>query len=261
MRVLITGASRGIGAAVARQFAKLQPGCHLALLGRSLDASSRSHGSLLGVAERCEDLGASATAFPVDHRSGEDTRDAIKTAIFHLGGIDVLVNNASCMWTSPVASPDKMDDLWSVNTKTTLVAIQEAEAPLRTSKGSIVTMSPPLRMCNTEWIRQHPAFTVSKYGMSIATLAAASSGVRANCLWPRHFVATEATRALEHTIPGAYTDGRPPEDVALAVYVLAMNERVNCRTLMDDEVIPMPPTAAPLSMFANERPPKFPTSC
>ena len=116
-------------------------------------------------------------------------------------------------------------------------------------------MSPPIRTGRLDWISPHPAYTISKYSMTLATLSAASFRIRANCLWPRHTVATHATRRLEDSLrmDGVYSRGRPPEDVAEAVYALATSESMTGRALYDDEVLQdMPSTSAPLNLFSTE---------
>lgn len=264
MRVLVTGASRGIGAAVARAFARAHgPDCSVALLARSLAVPSHDGlaGTLADTARDVEAHGARAVAFGVDFRDGERVRGAVRDAVHELGGLDVLVNNASALWARPRVSPKTMDLMLHVNTRSTLVCLQECADALEASEGAVVSLSPPVRPGRLEWLADHPAYTVSKYGMTLATLSAATDRVRANCLWPRHLVATAATRSLESVVPGAFTKGRPPDDVARAVHSLALRRDLNARTLLDDEVLALPPTEAPLDAFVDAVRPTVVSAC
>lgn len=259
MRVLVTGASRGIGAAVARAFAqKHGADATIAVLGRSL--SEPSHGALSGTLletmRAVESFGAGAIPLQANLRCAEETVDAVRSALRSLGGLDVLVNNASALDLQG-RTIRQMDLVHQVNARATLLMNTECRGALEESSGSVVTMSPPIRLGRLEWISPHPAYTVSKYSMTLSTLAFASERVRANCLWPRYTVATSATRRLERLgAPGApHAEGRPAEDVALAVYALATSTAWNAQTLFDDDVIQLPPTRAPLDLFATDEDP------
>lgn len=273
LRVLITGASRGIGAAVARAFAETSSSSRpvlLALLGRSLSRPphEKLEGTLLDVVRDVEKRFPNASAFPVrvDLSDGEAARDAVQGALHSLGGrLDVLVNNASALWLgNGPTSVRKLDLVHNVNTRATLVCLQEAREALlgseREGGGSVVTLSPPIHLSRLDWIAAHPAYTLSKYGMTLATLGEARPDkLRANCLWPRHTVATAATLRLEEEglLPDAHSMGHSPDLVAKAVVRLALDPSTgNARTLYDDQVLPdLFPTStrAPLDAFAEPR--------
>ena len=174
------------------------------------------------------------------------------------GGLDVLVNNASAL----VTKRKQMDLAYEVNTRHE-ICLDECEAALEASCGAVVTMSPPSRLGRLEWIRRHgAAYTLSKYSMTLATLAKASTRVRANCLWPRHMVATAATARLEaeEGVEGAFSRGRCADDVARAVYAMATHPTWRARTLLDDEVCDLPAVDAPLDAYVEtERRPKWPS--
>jgi NAD(P)-dependent dehydrogenase (short-subunit alcohol dehydrogenase family) len=225
-------------------------------------------GTLLDVARGIRERTphASAVPFRVDLADGDAARDAVREAVHCLGGeLDVLVNNASALWLGKgPTSVKKLDLVHNVNARATLVCLQEAREALRRSPlpggGSVVTLSPPIRLGRLDWISAHPAYTLSKYGMTLATLGEACVGqLRANCLWPRHTVATAATLRLERerVLPGAYSRGRSPDLVAQAVVRLALDPGMgNGRTVYDDQVLPglFPvPTDAPLDVFAEPR--------
>lgn len=258
MRVLITGASRGIGASIAKFVAKKHGGqAMVSLLGRSLrqPVHDELDGTLLDTAASVEREGAVALPFQVDMRCGEELTHVLRNAVNAMGGIDVLVNNASALYATRTLPPRRMDLMYQVNTRGALLCMQTCHPLLEESKGSIVTLSPPLNLAKLQWLSDHPAYTISKYSMTLATIAHASRNVRANCIWPRYTVATSATHRLETRlgVRHAYTRGRDPMDVAEAVYKLAVAKRTNARTFYDDEIVTLPTTDAPLDVFAEER--------
>ena len=256
MRILITGGSRGIGAAIAAKYASIfTHKAVITVLGRSMNKPShtKTPGTLLETVERVESFGAKGVAVKVDMQNYESVSSSLKTAIDGMGGLDILVNNASALYASQTLSKKQMDLLHNVNARATLLAIELCKPALQKSRrGSIVTISPPLRLGRLDWITRHPAYTISKYSMTLATLGAASETVHANCLWPRHTVATSATKRLEEQgFEGAYTRGRSVTDVARAVCELSLLN-LNAQTVYDDEVVDLATTEAPLDMFARE---------
>ena len=255
--MLITGASRGIGAATARLFARTHgASLRIALLGRSKDGPSHValSGTLLETARDVEEHDGAAFPVAVDMSDGSALVAAVEQAVHTLGGLDVLVNNASVLATTPTLSPKRMDLMHAVNTRGTLLCIQTCAEALAESRGAIVTMAPPIRLGRTEWVAAHPAYTISKYGMTLATLGAASARVRANCLWPRRTVATAATRLLEDTgvLPGAFSRGRSEDFVARAVHAVAVERTCNAETLLDEDVLdPDDGGDAPVDAFVD----------
>lgn len=259
MRVLITGASRGIGASIARTFAKKCPGAHIALVARSMDTPSHDglQGTLAEVASDVRALGGVALPMEIDARDGRAWQEGMRAVVDSFSGLDVLVNNASALHLDRSTKLKHMDLLHQVNARATMLAIQECEKALEKSQGSIVTMSPPVRMGRLDYIRNHPSYTISKYSMTLATLGAASERVRANCLWPKHTVATAATKRLEaHHVPGAFSKGREPSLIAECVYKLAVEDaHVNAQALLDEDVINLPACDAPLDLFVEDTAP------
>lgn len=254
MRVLITGGSRGIGAAIAARYAAIYAQkATIAVLGRSLTEAShpKTPGTLLKTVEQIEAFGAKGIPFRVDMRDNASLSAVVEEALVAMDGLDILINNASALHLSRTPTIKQLDLLNSVNTKSTLVAIDRCKPSLETSRGAIVTLSPPLHLGNLDWISKHPAYTISKYSMTLATLGAASDRVRANTLWPRHTVATCATKRLEKEgYKNVHAHGRPVGDVARAVCELSVSHW-NAQTLYDDDVLDLPSTNAPLDMFAR----------
>ena len=265
MRVLITGASRGIGRAIAQTFARHHgPKLVVGLMGRSLakPAHPLLEGTLTDTAREVEAHGGVPILLEADARDVRVLTHGVRNFLCAAGGLDVLVNNASALVpATPFPNPKRMDLVYEVNTRATAVCLQECREALSSSSsspGSVVTLSPPIRMSRLEWIRQCGVpYTVSKYSMTLATLAEASDRVRANCLWPRHTVSTAATLHLEASgrLPNAYSHGRDPLHVGEAAHRLAVVDTFrNAQCVFDDDVLPdLPPTNAPLDAFAEER--------
>ena len=259
MRVLVTGASRGIGAAIARRFA-FGKNASVAVLGRSLDAPSHPplHGTLRETADAIELCGGKAFPYQVDMRDGEAVTETVASAIRDMGGLDVLINNASVLAVGPSAdTPKSMQLLSAVNTHATMLCLNTARPALEESAGNIVTLSPPIRLARLDWIQKHGvSYTLSKYSMTLATLASATRNVYANCVWPKYCVATAATYRLERegVMRGAHSNGRPAEDTAEAVYRVAVTRRWNASALLDEDVYDMPPAhpLAPLDAYVTE---------
>lgn len=252
MKVLITGASRGIGAAVARSFAKR--GAQIVLVARSKNDPVRGglKGTLMDTEREVRALGGVPIVMHCDVGDATAWKDTLRNINNSLDGVDVLINNASALYINKTTTVKEMDVLYRVNTRATMLAIQECLPHMNRNGGSIVTLSPPIRMGRLEWLTMHPPYTVSKYSMTMATLAAASTDVRANCLWPKRMVATAATKRLEGFVPGAYTNGRSPDEVSESIYKLAVEMDCNAECVLDEDVMDMSSYDAPLDAFVED---------
>ena len=145
MRVLITGASRGIGASIANFFAS-KTNCQIALLARSLDTPSHSKlkGSLLDVVDQVKKKGSIAHPFQCNIKNGKDLENTVDNVLKKMGGIDILVNNASMLMLNPNPSLKERDIVHNVNARATMICIDKCLESLEKNDGSIVTISPPI---------------------------------------------------------------------------------------------------------------------
>ena len=247
-----------MGAAIAKKFAqKHGEKAKIALLGRSLTVPSHSKRSatLLETAKTVQLFGARALPVAVDMQDDVSLAQSVRRVCNSFRGLDVLVLNASTVSADPSPSANTVDWLFRTNIRATLRTIDECRPYLQRSQGSIVSISPPVRMGRLEWLSKHPAYTISKYGMTMATLSAASGDIRACTVWPRRIIATAATNddpELYREFKGACSEGRSPSDFAEAVYSVSTNRRMNARCLFDEDVKSMAPCDAPLDVFADE---------
>jgi citronellol/citronellal dehydrogenase len=221
--LFISGGSRGIGLAIAREVAKA--GGNVALIAKTDTPNPRLPGTIHEAADELRALGA-AGVLPIvgDIRDEERVAAAVAETVSAFGGIDLCVNNASALNLGDVASlPVKRFDLiQSVNVRGTFVVTQACLPHLRESDHArVLTLSPPLNL-DPVWFAP-AAYTVSKYGMSIVTLGVAQTerenGVAANCLWPLTAIATAAVKNL---LGGAeaVAHTRTPEIVADAAAIM-----------------------------------------
>jgi citronellol/citronellal dehydrogenase len=219
----ISGGSRGIGLAIARELARA--GGNIALIAKTDKPNPKLPGTVHEAAEELRGLGA-AGVLPIvgDIRDEERVAEAVAETVSEFGGIDLCINNASALNLGDVGSlPVKRFDLiQSVNVRGTFVVTQACLPHLRESDHArVLTLSPPLNLDPT-WFAP-AAYTVSKYGMSIVTLGVARTerehGVAANCLWPLTAI---ATAAVQNLLGGdeAVAHTRKPEIVADAAAIM-----------------------------------------
>ncbi|MDV6264717.1 SDR family oxidoreductase [Rhodococcoides yunnanense] len=196
----ITGASRGIGAAIACAFA--EAGAAVVLFAKSGSAHATLPGTVYSVAEDIEVAGGRALAIPGDLRNDADIESAIAKTVEVFGGLDIVVNNAAAFDTTPTTrmSMKRYDLLHAINARGSF-SVSRAAIPHLTasSAGHILSISPPLDL-DPKWLGAHLAYTTTKYAVSLATLGLAAeladSNVAANSLWPATAIATEAIRSI-----------------------------------------------------------------
>ncbi|MBX3661903.1 MAG: NAD(P)-dependent oxidoreductase [Burkholderiales bacterium] len=200
--VFITGASRGIGRAIALRCAR--EGANVVVTAKTVAPHQKLPGTIHEVAREVEQAGGRALAIPLDVRDEAAIAAAVAQAAAHFGGIDILVNNASAIQlTGTLDTPARRFDLmFGVNVRGTFLCSQACLPHLlKADNPHILNLAPPLAM-DPKWFRDHLAYTMAKYGMSLCTLGMAeefrSRGVAVNSLWPR---TTIATAAIEVNFP------------------------------------------------------------
>ncbi|MDX1502313.1 MAG: NAD(P)-dependent oxidoreductase [Thermoanaerobaculia bacterium] len=241
-RLFITGASRGIGRAIA--LAAARQGASVAIVAKTAEPHPKLPGTIHTVAEEVDAAGGRGLAVQADIRYEEQVHVAMETVVAELGGLDALVNNASAIWLAPTTeTPMKRFDLmWGVNARGTYLCSRTAIPHLRRGDNPhILNLSPPLDL-DPRWFRNHTAYTISKYGMSMCAMGMAAElagdGIAVNALWPRTVIRTAALAML----PPGYVEPeacREPEIVAdAAVAILARPSR-ECtgNFFIDDEVL------------------------
>ncbi|HEX6902815.1 MAG TPA: NAD(P)-dependent oxidoreductase [Thermoanaerobaculia bacterium] len=239
--LFITGASRGIGKAIALRAAA--DGANVAIAAKTTEPHPKLPGTIYTAAEEIEAAGGKALPLQVDIRDEEQVQAAVTRTLDTFGGIDVLVNNASAIsLTGTLETPMKRFDLmWGVNARGTYLCSQACIPYLKKAENPhILTLSPPLNM-DPKWFRNHVAYTMAKYGMSMCVLGMAEEfrpdGIAVNALWPRTVILTAALAMLGGRIP---PEGcRKPEIMADAAHaILTRDSRSHTGNFyIDDEVL------------------------
>ena len=242
--LFISGASRGIGLAIAKRAAR--DGANLVLVAKTTEPNPKLPGTLYSAAEEIEAAGGKALPIPTDIRDEAAVAAAVAQGVERFGGIDILVNNASAINLTPTpATPMKRFDLmFGVNVRGTYCCTQACLAELIKSAQAgrnphVLNMSPPLSM-KEHWFAPHVAYTMAKYGMSMCTLGHAGEfrkhGIAVNSLWPRTAIATAALQM----IPGIDTAlCRKPEILSDAAYFILTSDAkaTTGNFFIDDEVL------------------------
>ena len=221
--LFITGASRGIGEAIAMRAAR--DGARIVVVGKTSEPHPKLRGTVPATCAAIEAAGGEALACIADIRDEQAVAAAVERARERFGGIDILVNNASAIsLTDTSNTPIKRFDLMhSVNTRGTFLCSQLCLPLLVESDNPhILTLSPPPTL-RADWFAPHLAYTLSKYGMSLCTLGLAeelrSRGVAVNSLWPKTMIATAAVENLLGG-PAALGRCRKPAIVADAAHAI-----------------------------------------
>jgi citronellol/citronellal dehydrogenase len=244
--LFITGGSRGIGLAIALRAAR--DGANVAIAAKTTEPNPKLPGTIYTAAAEIEKAGGKALPIACDIRDEAAVRAAVAATASAFGGIDILVNNASAIsLTGTLATPMKRFDLmFGVDVRGTFLCSQACLPHLESSalagrNPHILTLSPPLNL-DPKWFRDHVAYTIAKYGMSMCVLGMAeefrASGIAVNALWPRSVIATSAIAM----IPGAGAEMhrmRTPEIMADAAHaILTRDARTTTRNFfIDDEVL------------------------
>ena len=241
--IFITGASRGIGHAIAIRAAR--DGANIVIAAKTTEPHPKLPGTIFTAAADMEKAGGTALAVATDIRDEAQVDAAIAAAVERFGGIDILINNASAIsLTGTLETPMKRFDLMhQVNTRGTYLCSQKAIPHLlKVSNPHILNISPPIFSTLTpRWFAPHVGYTMAKLGMSLCVLGMAeefrSRGVAVNALWPRTAIDTEAIRLIAGQ--DARLKTRRPEIMADAAYWILTqpSRKVTGRFFLDDEVL------------------------
>ena len=240
--LLITGASRGIGLAIALRAAR--DGANIVVAAKTEVPHPKLPGTIYTAAEEIERAGGTALPLVVDIRSEDVVRKAVEQTMERFGGIDILVNNASAIYLAgTLETPMKRFDLMhQVNVRGTYLCSQVCIPHLKNAGNPhILNLSPPLNM-ETRWFAPHVAYTMAKYGMSMCVLGMAEelkpAGIAVNALWPR---TTIATAAVQNLLGGdeIMRRSRKPDIVADAAHWILTQDSVSTsgNFFVDEDVL------------------------
>lgn len=221
--LFVTGASRGIGLAIALRAAR--DGANIAIAAKTSDPNPKLEGTIHTAAAEIEKAGGKALPLVCDIRDEAQVAESVAKAADAFGGIDICVNNASAISLTPIGEtePKRFDLMFDINTRGTFVTTQACLPHLRKAENPHVLMlSPPLDM-KPQWFAGHVAYSIAKYGMSLCVLGLAEElkgdGIAVNALWPR---TTIATAAIKNVLGGdkLMRMSRKPDILADAAYLV-----------------------------------------
>jgi citronellol/citronellal dehydrogenase len=220
--LFITGASRGIGLAIALKAAR--DGANIAVAAKTETPHPKLPGTIHSAAQEIEQAGGKALPLVVDVRDEENVKKALDQTAGHFGGIDIVVNNASAIQLTNVQQTDmrRFDLMHQINTRGTFMVSKHAISHLlKAENPHILMLSPPLDM-KEKWFAAHTGYTMAKFGMSLVVLGLAGElrgKVAVNALWPRTTIATSAVKNL---LGGEklMSMSRTPEILADAAYAI-----------------------------------------
>jgi citronellol/citronellal dehydrogenase len=240
--IFITGASRGIGKAIALRFAK--ESANIVVAAKTVEEDPRLGGTIYSAAAEIEAAGGKALAMQVDVRNEEQIKAAVEKTVETFGGIDMLVNNASAIQLSNTEQTEakRFDLMFDVNVRGTFLVTRYCIPYLKKSSNPhILTLSPPINM-DEKWLNKHVVYTMSKYNMTMMALAWAGElkkyNIASNALWP---ATTIATAAVKNLLGGdaLVKMSRKPEIMADAAYYILGKASAICtgNTFIDEKVL------------------------
>ena len=240
--VFITGASRGIGHAIAMRLAR--EGANITIAAKTAQPHPKLRGTIYSTATDVEAAGGHALPLTVDVRDESAVRAAIDATVAHFGGIDIVVNNASAISRTSTEQTDmrRYDLMQQVNARGTFLVSKLAIPHLKkASNPHVLTLAPPLNLA-PRWFKGHVAYTISKYGMSMCTLGMAAEfaevGIAFNALWPRFGI---ATAAIEFAVasPDELRKCRKPQIMAEAACAILRRPARSCtgNFFIDDSLL------------------------
>lgn len=239
--VFITGASRGIGLAIGKRLAR--EGANIVIAAKTAEENPKLPGTVYSAAKEIEAAGGKALPLICDIRFEDQVKAAVEQAVAHFGGIDILVNNASAISLTPTLYTDmkRYDLMHNINTRGTFL-VSKTCLPylLKADNPHVLNLSPPLGM-DAKWFKDHVAYTMAKFGMSMCVLGMSAEfqgRVAFNALWPRTVI---ATAAVQNLLGGdaVMKISRTPEILADAAYYIFSRDCKTCtgNFFVDDEVM------------------------
>src|SRR6188768_686502 len=238
----ITGASRGIGKAIALKLAK--EGANIVVAAKSVEENPKLGGTIFSAAKEIEDAGGKALAVQCDIRFEDQIQAAIDKAVAQFGGIDIVINNASAisLTSTEQTEPKRFDLMNDINVRGTFLVTKACIPHLkRSSNAHILTLSPPINL-HPKWFAGHVAYTITKYSMSMMAIGWAAElkqyRIASNALWPRTTIDTAAVRNLLGGEALAKMS-RTTDILADAVYYILRKPAAQCtgNTFIDEEVM------------------------
>jgi citronellol/citronellal dehydrogenase len=229
--IFVSGASRGIGLAIALRAAK--DGANVALIAKTADPHPKLEGTVYTAAEQIEEAGGQALPIVGDIRNEDEVEAAVEQTVDRFGGIDIAINNASAINLAGTEALEmkRYDLMQDINTRGTFVVSKHCVPHLRQAENPhVLTLSPPLSL-DPKWAKSHVGYTLAKYGMSLCTLGMAEEfrddGIAFNSLWPRTLV---ATAAVQNLLGGdeAMAKSRKPEVVSDSAYAVLTRPSREC---------------------------------
>src|SRR4051794_37753611 len=229
--MFISGASRGIGLAIALRAAR--DGANVCLLAKTAEPHPRLEGTIFTAAEQLEAAGGHALPIVGDVRDEDSVLGAVAQCVERFGGIDLVVNNASAINLAGTERLEmkRYDLMQAINTRGTFLVSKACVPHLRRAENPhVLTLSPPLNL-DPRWFAPHVGYTIAKYGMSMCTLGMAEEfredGIAFNALWPRTII---ATAAVQNLLGGdeAMKRSRKPEIYADSAYAILARPSREC---------------------------------
>jgi citronellol/citronellal dehydrogenase len=256
--LFITGASRGIGLAIALRAAR--DGANVTIAAKTEEPHPKLPGTIYSAAREIEAAGGKALPLRVDIRNDAEVADAVARTVKTFGGIDILINNASAisLTNTPETDMKRFDLMHQINTRGTYLCSKLCIPHLaRSENPHILMMAPPLNITE-QWFAPHVAYSLAKYGMSLCVLGLAGElrhqGIAVNALWPRTVIGTAALQvAMSGREAGERRRVRRPEILADAAHVILTkpSREFTGQFCVDDEVL----RAAGTTDFAQYREP------
>lgn len=239
---IITGATRGIGKAIALKLAK--EGANIVIAAKSVEENAKLGGTIFSAAAEIEAAGGKALAVQCDIRFEDQVQQVVDKAVEKFGGIDILINNASAisLTTTEQTEAKRFDLMHSINVRGTFLVTKACIPHLKKSSNPhILTLSPPINL-DPKWFENHVAYTITKYSMSMMTIGwakeLAKDKIAANALWPRTTIDTAAVRNL---LGGAMLANmsRTPDILADAAYYILSKPSESCtgNLFVDEQVL------------------------